>query len=77
MISNDCLATCHKCNQPNHNNLTQVGCFPLPISEKLFLVIVSLSLFIFGDKGFFVLKPSSLHEESWQLFCGFRHLIVM
>ena len=40
-------AICHKCNQPNHDNLTQVSCLPLLISEKLFLRLVSLSLFIF------------------------------
>ena len=66
MVSNDFMATCHKCNQPNHSKLIQVSCFPLPILEKLFLVIVSLILLCFGDKGFFVLKPSLLREESWQ-----------
>ena len=77
MVSNDFMATCHKCNQPNHNNLIQVGCFPLPISEKLFLRIVSLVYLSFGDKGFFVLKLSLLREESWQLFSDFRHLIAI
>ena len=46
MVSNDFMATCHKCNQPNHNNFKiQVGCFPLPISEKLFLRISCLFIF--------------------------------
>ena len=78
MVSNDFMATCHKCNQPNHNNFKiQVGCFPLPISEKLFLRIVSLVYLSFDDKGFFVLKLSLLREESWQLFFYFRHLIAI
>ena len=78
MVSNDFMATCHKCNQPNHNNFKiQVGCFPLPISEKLFLRIVSLVYLSFDDKGFFVLKLSLLREESWQLFFDFRHLIAI
>ena len=65
-VSNDFMAANYKRNQANNNNLIQVSCFPMPILEKLFLKTVSLSLFIFGDKGFFVLKPTLLLKESWQ-----------
>ena len=54
MVSNDFIATCHKCNQPNHNNWSN---FPLLILEKLFLRTVSLSLFIFWwQRVFFFIK---------------------
>ena len=65
-VSNDFMAANYKRNQANNNNLIQVSCFPMPILEKLFLKTVSLSLFIFGDKGFFVLKPTLLLKDSWQ-----------
>ena len=60
------MAANYKRNQAYDNNLIQVSCFPMPILEKLFLKFVSLSLFIFGDKGFFVLKPTLLLKENWQ-----------
>ena len=52
MVSNVFMATCHKCNQPNHNNLSS---FPLPILEKLFLRIVFLSpaIYLLVTKGVF------------------------
>ena len=65
-VSNDFMAANYKRNQANNNNLIEVSCFPMLILEKLFLKTVSLSLFIFGDKGFFVLKPTLLLKESWQ-----------
>ena len=65
-VSNDFMAANYKRNQANNNNLIQVSCFPMPILEKLFLKTVSLSLFIFGDKEFFVLKPTLMLKESWQ-----------
>ena len=56
MVSNVFMATCHKCNQPNHNNLSS---FPLPILENVFLRIVFLSpaIYLLVTKGvFFFIK---------------------
>ena len=66
-VSNDFIATCHKCNQPNHNNWSN---FPLLILEKLFLRTVSLSLFIFWwQRCFFIKTHLVASGELAIIFC--------